>query len=141
MGDPIFRMYYCRRLTLPDSLQWGEPWQLWAVNHDGQWGMRMYADYGEAWGKLTKIYKDPDRFRDVTLVSRRVLHAPPPKLVWNAARYPWCSRCRRPSEFRERSPQHHALRLQPVLTDDEPRRCYYCGMRKIAMPVYYPGGK
>jgi hypothetical protein len=139
LADPVFRMYYTRQPRLPETLQWGEPWQVWAVTHEGRWGSRMFATYAEAFSKLMELYKKPDKFRDMCIVSRRVLYPPPNKAFWRASLYSWCSRCRRPSEFRQRSPDHHALRSQPVLTEDAPRRCFYCGIRKAAMPHYAPG--
>jgi len=138
LADPVFRLYYTRVPRLPETLSWGEPWQVWAVTHDGRWGQRKFETYAEAWAKVVEFYKQPDKFRDVCIVSRRMMFAPPKRAHWRSP-YAWCSRCRRPSEFRQRSPEHHALRSQPVLTDDLPRRCYYCGIRKAAMPHYVPG--
>lgn len=139
LADPVFRMYYKKEPRLPESLQWGEPWQMWAVTHDGRWGTRKFETYAEAWAKTIEFYRQPDKFRDVCIVSRRVMFDPPPRAFWSASKFSWCSRCRRPSEFRQRSPQHHALRSMPVLTDDNPRRCYYCGIRKVAMRFWVPG--
>jgi hypothetical protein len=139
LNDPVFRMYYTRVPRLPENLQWGQPWMVWAVTHDHKWGRRLYCDYREAWAKVVELYKDTDRIHDVCIVSRRMMFPPPRRALWRPSIHAWCSRCRRPSEFRQRSPQHHALRDQPVLTDDAPRRCYYCGIRKTAMPFYTPG--
>lgn len=139
LNDPVFRLYYQRVPRLPENLQWGEPWQVWAVTHDGRWGSRLYVEYRDAWAKVMDCYKNPAKFRDVCIVSRRMMFDPPRHAFWPASRFNWCSRCRRPSEFRQRSPEHHALRSQPVLTDDEPRRCYYCGIRKTAMRFWVPG--
>ena len=136
---PVFRLYYLRPPQLPENLTWGQPWMVWAVNHDGRWGRKLFETYRDAWAKVVSLYKDQDRIRDVCVVSRRMMFAPPQRATWRASVYSWCSRCRRPSEFRQRSPEHHALREAPVLTDDEPRRCYYCGIRKTAMPLYVPG--
>lgn len=135
LADPVMRMYYKTRPTIPRTLEWGEPWMVWATDHEGKWGRKMFESYTLAWEKVVKIYRDPDRYRDVALVSRRLLFPPPLKATWRSG-YDWCSRCRRPSEFRERSPEHHALRTMPVLTEDAPRRCYYCGIRRAAMPHY-----
>jgi hypothetical protein len=138
LTDPIYRLYFTRRLTLPETLTHGQPWQVWAVTHEGKWGSRLFEEYGEAWVKATALYKQEDKFRDVAIVSRRMMFGPPARFVWNGSKYSWCARCRRPSEFRLRSPQHHALRSQPVLTDDAPRRCYYCGIRRAGMRNYQP---
>jgi len=138
LADPVYKMYFTRRLTVPDSLAHGQPWQVWAVTYEGRWGSRLFEEYTDAWAKAVTLNKDSERFRDVAIVSRRVMFAPPPRLAWSGSKFAWCSRCRRPSEFRVRTPDHHALRSQPVLTDDAPRRCYYCGIRKAAMLAYTP---
>lgn len=139
LADPVYRMYYAREPHLPEALEWGEPWLVWAVTHEGQWGKKTFETYAEAWSKVVELYKKPDKIRDICVVSRRMMFAPPRRALWKASVHSWCARCRRPSEFRQRSPEHHALRSQPVLTDDAPRRCYYCGIRKIAMPFWTPG--
>lgn len=139
LDDPLYRLYILRVPKLPENIAWGEPWMVWAVTHDGRWGKRLFASYQEAWAKTVELHKQPEKFRDVALVSRRMLFPPPSRFVWKGRLYAWCSRCRRPSEFRLRAPDHHALRGQPTLTDDNSQRCYYCGIRKIAMPEYFPG--
>ena len=135
LNDPVMRAYYKTRPHLPRTLEWGEPWLVWATSHDGKWGRKTFESYTLAWEKMVELYRNTDKYRDVALVSRRVFYPPPVKAIW-PARFDWCSRCRRPSEFRERSPEHHALRTMPVLTEDAPRRCYYCGIRRAAMPWY-----
>lgn len=135
LSDDVMRRYYTRVPRLPATLQWGDPWMVWATDHEGRWGSKMFPGYRVAWEKAFEMIKNTARYRDVAIVSRRVLFAPPAHAVW-PAKFDWCSRCRRPSEFRERSPQHHALRGLPVLTEDSPRRCYYCGIRRVAMPWY-----
>lgn len=144
LSDPVFRMYYLRAPRLPENMAWGDPWMVWAVSHENRWGSRLFSDYREAWAKTVEIYKQPDRFRDVAIVSRRVMYAPPPKAVW-PSRLSWCCRCRRPSEFRIRSTDHHALRGKDIVApnamfakDKEKRRCYYCGIREMGMPQYTP---
>lgn len=134
LDDPVFRMYYKQIPAIPPSLAHGHPWMVWAVSHSDKWGRKYYETYREAWTKLVEVHRD-ERFRDVVVVSRRILFPPPARAVWSHGQA-WCSRCRRPSEFRLRSPDHHALRDQPALTEDEPRRCYYCGIRQAAMPHY-----
>lgn len=135
LADPVFRLYYKQVPVLPESVSWGEPWMVWAVTHTGKWGQRKFETYREAWGKLVEIHKQQEKFRDVAIVSRRVMFPPPANGQW-PHKFSWCSRCRRPSEFKLRSPDHHALRSQPTLTDDDAKRCYYCGIRRVSMPHY-----
>jgi hypothetical protein len=76
-----------------------------------------------------------DDYLDVSIVNKRYLTAPLRSLttaldVAGLSRYPWCPRCRRPTYYGAFTEKHHALRLQPALTTDEPFRCYYCGIRK-----------
>jgi DNA-directed RNA polymerase subunit RPC12/RpoP len=139
LADAVMRSYYKTRPTIPRTLEWGEPWMVWATDHEGKWGRKTFQSYTLAWDKVIQVYRNTDRYRDVALVSRRVFFPPPVEARWRST-YDWCSRCRRPSEFRERSPEHHALRTMPVLTEDAPRRCYYCGIRRAAMPRYTGSG-
>lgn len=143
LTDPVFRLYYTRVPRLPENLAWGEPWTVWAVTQNNKWGKRQFSDYREAWAKVTELYKQ-EKFLDVAIVSRRVLFAPPERANWRHG-LAWCSRCRRPTEFRIRSTDHHALRGMEIVApnamfnhDEEKRRCYYCGIRKVAMPNYNP---
>jgi hypothetical protein len=136
LDDPVMRKVILTSPPLPAALKWGEPWLLWAQRHDGVWASRSFATYADAWERARPIIKDRDRFSDVAIVSKRVFFAPPPGAHWGFG-LDWCSRCRRPSSFREWNPaSHHALKRKNALTFDEPKRCWYCGIRKAAMPSY-----
>jgi hypothetical protein len=67
------------------------------------------------------------KYRDVALVSRRMLFEPPVS-VRHTIEYPfeWCPRCRRPTMYRALQ-RHHAV---VVLTLQDPYRCYFCGIRR-----------
>jgi DNA-directed RNA polymerase subunit RPC12/RpoP len=139
LADPIYRAMMLTPPRIPPTLAWGEPWMVWAETTDHRWGRKMFPTYEAAWGRAREIIRNREKFRDVAVVSRRIMFPPPAHAQW-ARGQDWCSRCRRPSEFRLRTPQHHALRSQPTLTDDDPHRCHYCGIRRVAMP-YYPGSE
>ena len=134
LDDPIYRAYM---KTIPDlsaNLTIGNPWAVWVRKVEGTWAGAMFHTYRDAWPVVVKAVRD-SRYEDVALVSRRQLFPPPPSFYWDEMYYQWCGRCRRPTSFAIR-PRHHALRLAPVLTLDDPYRCYYCGMRRCAMPAY-----
>jgi hypothetical protein len=137
LEDPVYRRMFKTVPILPLSLQWGQPWAVWARRDDGRWQGGNFATYRDAWGVVVKALRSP-LYEDVSVISRRMMFDPPGDAVWD---YPflWCSRCRRPSSFMVR-PNHHALRRAPARITDpsEPRdRCYYCGMRQVAMPAYH----
>lgn len=135
LEDPIYRAYVKRVPYLAPNLRHGQPWAVWARTTDSpaRWRGGKFATYREAWAVVVKAIRN-DRYSDVALVSRRQLYPPPPGLVWDIG-FDWCSRCRRPSYFTYR-PHHHALRDSPVLTEDDPARCFYCGVRRVFMPQY-----
>lgn len=135
LDDPVFKAMFKRPPPRHPALAWGEPWLLWAETHDGRWGRKLFATYPEVWARAVACIRDRDKFRDVSIVSRRVLYPPPALASWHHS-FEWCSRCRRPTEFRLRSPQHHAMKEMVVISDDEPYRCHYCGIRRLAMPSY-----
>lgn len=150
MADPV-------GLTSPVGLTRPGAWRLWAATAKGGWLTKVYDAY--PWNSVQKLLNDT-RVRDVSIVSTRVFFGPPgmweeykvkvpargttparievrerwvPTFHWDTG-LDWCARCRRPSLFRVWSADHHALRLQPCLADDSPQRCYYCGIRRAAMP-------
>jgi DNA-directed RNA polymerase subunit RPC12/RpoP len=134
LDDPVMRAYYRQVPRLPATLEWGDPWMIWARTPTNQWGKKLFPTYAAAWSRAVECIKDPARFSDVAVVSRRFFYPPPAHATWERGQE-WCSRCRRPTEFRYRDETHHALR-GAVLGEDEPFRCYYCGIRRIAMPEY-----
>jgi len=121
---------------LPQNLRQGDPWRLWALKNDGVWVTLEYPTYADAWRVLVKAVRAPERFQDAAIVNKRRMTAPPDGLERALRRAgftgPWCPRCRRPTYFGAFKPTHHALRLMPVLSEDEPFRCYYCGIRRVA---------
>lgn len=138
LGDPIYRKYIKTIPRLAPSLAWGTPWAVWARTIEGKWKGGQFPTYADAWAVVVKAIRSPS-IEDVALVSRRQLFPPPTPAYMRDVEfrgYDWCSRCRRPSSFAIR-PRHHALRTSPVLTLDDPLRCYYCGMRRCAMPTYH----
>lgn len=133
LEDPAWRRMVKRVPLLAPPLRWGHPWAVYARRMDGRWTGGTFATYRDAWLVVVKAVRNPS-YEDVSIVSRRQMFGPPEDFVWDWP-FEWCSRCRRPSSFIVR-PHHHALRSCIVLTSDDPYRCYYCGMRRVAMPAY-----
>lgn len=133
MQDEVYRSWAKRRPRLPVNVSHGTPWMIVARRHEDSpgatWALKKEADYADAFRRVRKLLNSGE-FVDAAIVSRRVLYKPPMGFEWNANRFTWCGRCRRPSLFREVS-RHHALRQAPALTDDDPQRCYYCGARQV----------
>lgn len=137
---PEFKRMMKTRPWLPPSLQWGNPWRLWVQMDDGRWLTKEYGDYAEVWKKAAYLV-GLGTVEDVCIVNKRLLVGPSRELdkaIMSASfgRFPWCPRCRRPTYFGAYKPAHHALRLMPALTEDEPFRCYYCGIRKAMARTY-----
>lgn len=134
---PRFAAMMGRTPSMPANLAWGNPWRLWVLRDNGTWGQREYASYDDAWAVAQKAIAATDRYQDVCIVSKRRLIRPSDSLrdAVRRAGYNgvWCPRCRRPSYFGSFTAKHHALKDQPALTNDEPFRCYYCGIRKAAI--------
>jgi hypothetical protein len=141
------------------ALTMGEPWQVWVQVGDTKWKTGRFTSYADAFNMMARAVKA--NVLDAVLVSRRVFFPPPGEweeykvrvrdprtkgirievrerwvqtFHWDDIRLEWCPRCRRPSEFRRLHWTHHALRSQPCLTDDDPYRCMYCGIRRAAVP-------
>lgn len=131
-----FKRMMKTRPWLPDSLRWGNPYRLWVQMDDGRWLMKEYPTYDEAWKKTVHLL-GVEAVEDVCIVNKRLLVGPS-RDVQRAlgSMGPWCPRCRRPTYFGAFKPKHHALRLQPTLTEDDPFRCYYCGIRKAMARTY-----
>lgn len=132
-------------------------WAIWVRTTEGRWRTAKFNTYPEVWAVFRKYLPYPD-VEDIAIVSRRVFLPPPgewykvkvrntttntvrveerwrPTFAWDDAYYGWCARCRRPSTFRPLTSAHHALRGRPCITDDDPDRCVYCGIRRVAMPA------
>jgi len=140
LAIPRFAAMMDRTPRMPENLNWGTPWRLWVLRDDGTWGMKEYEEYQRVWAVAQKAIADTSRYQDVCIVSKRRLIRPSDSLrdAVRRAGYNgvWCPRCRRPSYFGSFTARHHALKLQPTLTQDEPYRCYYCGIRKAMVRGY-----
>lgn len=138
LKDEYFRGMMRRNVTLPSNLTsptLSPPWMLWRLTDGGLWQRGQYTDYADAFRAMRKQLEKPDT-ADVSLVCKRKMFLPPIGFKWNTSRYQWCARCRRPSTFRVRY-SHHALKGAD-LTTDESIRCFYCGIRRVAMPKSKP---
>src|SRR5688500_13269327 len=127
LEDPVYRAYVKRVPFLPENLRHGSPWAVWAQRTNGRWAGGMFATYADAWRVVVKAVRS-ENVRDVALVSRRWLFSAPEGFVWDDRTFEWCGRCRRPTTFVTQY-THHALKGVP-LSEEDPRRCYYCGVRK-----------
>lgn len=159
LEDPVYRSMFTTapRPVYCQTVPGARPWAVYARTTietaegdvETRWVGRLCPTYRDAFEAVKRALRAEDstgdgdatwRYDDIALVSRSVLYPPPPGFYWTME-YPgghrmgWCGRCRRPSNFRIR-PRHHALKKAVALTNDEPRRCYYCGMREAAMPRY-----
>lgn len=135
--DPVFKRYVHARPRIAVATH--EPWVVLARRSGTieapRWAMRPFVDYREALDKALSL--DPGKFDDVAIICKPKLWRPPMDFTWSHP-FIWCGRCRRPSRFimMARPERHPMLRNAPAITRDEPYRCYYCGMRRAAQPVY-----
>lgn len=140
LEDPVYASYAKKRPRVPENVRHGNPWMIVARRRPdaegATWALKMMPDYADAYRRVSKLLES-GKFEDVAIVSRRVLFKPPKGFDWNTGLFAWCGRCRRPSLFRECT-RHHALRNAPVLTEDEPERCYYCGARRVFAGRFRP---
>lgn len=136
--DPIYARYIGRNPRLPENVRGGMPWQIVARRHveapGSTWALKLMPSYADAYRRVLRMIEDT-QWEDMAIVSRRTLFKPPVGFTWDEGRFRWCGRCRRPTLFRFMR-SHPALKNAPVLTDDEPFRCYYCGMRQVAQPTF-----
>jgi len=138
LEDEYFRAMMRRNLVLPTNLtspSLSPPFLLWRLTTDNVWQRGQYHTYADAYRSMKKQLEKPTT-ADVAIVSRRKMFPPPIGFKWKAGRFPWCARCRRPSAFRLRY-THHATRGVEITTD-ESVRCFYCGIRRVALPRYSP---
>jgi hypothetical protein len=136
LKDPYFRGMMRRAVQLPPNLTsptLSPPWALWRLTTESKWQRGQFPTYADAYRSMRKQMEKEDTL-DVCIVSKRKMWAPPIGFKWNVRQYTWCARCRRPSIFRTRY-KHHALQ---VLTYDESQRCYFCGIRRVALPRHAP---
>jgi hypothetical protein len=134
LTDPIYRSYFLRPPAPVACQMIGQPWQVYVKTivagpedvPEVRWRGGRFRTYADAFACAKRQLKAAD---DVVIVSRAVLYRPPDNFGWSPG-LEWCGRCRRPTRYAVRR-NHHALRGAPVLTDDEPYRCYYCGARRV----------
>ena len=144
-----YRQYFRTNPPMPDNLI-NNPWQVWGHKADNSgWSSWCVRTYRDAYTIVKEWYNQTHIYDDLCIVSRTVLfkepwtqekHLQSGKIIseyptfkglWDRNEYEWCMRCRRPTIFEYwRKPTHRALRLAPILTIDEPYRCYYCGVRR-----------
>ena len=133
LDDPFFKPWMMTIPRLSPNLQTGQPWSVWARMRDGRWRGANVETYAQGWSIVVKAVRNHDAYEDVAIISRRQVFVPGNALRWNhhpwSYGFDWCGRCRRPTSYGIR-PNHHALRKAPVLTMDDPYRCYYCGARR-----------
>lgn len=144
---PQYRDYLRILPEMPEGVDLNNPWQVWARKVEAGWTSRLCTDYTTAYAIVRYLLRQTDKYDDVCIVSRSVLFGEPGRLVvtagsytefvsdfhgaWDPDLYPWCARCRRPTVYRVYQAVHRALRTAPVISADEPFRCYYCGARRI----------
>jgi len=140
---------YLRTIPIMPNVPLVNPWQVWGRKADNSgWASKCCQDYPQAFGVLKKLYTS-HQYSDIALVSRSVLFIEPGKRIWHGKganayveftpeflgcwdrhQFEWCKRCRRPTTFEKYPITHRALRKAPVLSEDNPLRCYYCGARQ-----------
>lgn len=138
MDDPIFAKMMRTRPRIPENLihsTLSPAWNLWLLTTDDKWKRGRYANYEDAYRKMRELITDRHT-ADISIVSVRFMMAPPRGFVWRPRRNPWCARCRRPSLFLE-DYNPRSLRDSDI-TFDESIRCFYCGIRSVALPKYSP---
>lgn len=138
MEDPVFAKFMRTRPRMPASAldpRIPPAWVVWVLTSTDKWQKKEVRSYDEAYRIFKKLLPS-SRVQDIAIVSKRVMLGPPVGYSWSSSKFPWCARCRRPSLFLE-SLSHRALGAAEF-TEDEPIRCYYCGIRRAALPRYVP---
>jgi hypothetical protein len=127
---PVFRAMMRRRPKLGDHLVHPvltPPWTVWVITNEEKWRRRDVQTYDEAY-RLMRAQLDKPTVSDVAIVCKRRQLPPPEGFTWDQ---PWCPRCRRPTMFSKKI-LHRALKGHEI-TFDEPIRCFYCGIREVAV--------
>lgn len=138
MKDPLFRKMMRTRPRMPETAvdpRIPPAWMLWVLGDDEKWKRGQYRTYDDAYKKM-KSFLEKDSTIDAAIVSKRIMFPPPVGFKWQSRKFPWCARCRRPSMFTE-ALTHRALG-HAEFTMDEPIRCWYCGIRQVALPRHFP---
>jgi hypothetical protein len=144
LADEVYAEYFEKTPKLTN--RGGQPWRVLAKRHNAgpdkvrkpyKYGMADFERYRDARDKVVSLLLEP-RNIDVALISKRRLMMPPVGFEWDSA-WHWCTRCRRPSEFRLTWSRPPALKDAPAITFDEPVRCVFCGVRaSFAKPITKP---
>ena len=138
LEDPIFAKFMRTRPRIPANLARASltpMWHVWLLTTEDTWKRGRFHTYDEAYRAMKKRLVLPTT-ADVAIVNIRMFTPPPAQFYWRHRRNPWCARCRRPSLFITRY-THRALGNAET-TVDEPNRCFYCGIRRAALPNYSP---
>lgn len=138
LNDPAFRKMMRTRPRMPATLtapSLPPAWHVWVYCTNEKWKRGRYSTYDEAYRKMREQL-ELDTVVDVSVVSIRRFFEPPTGFKFQPVKYPWCARCRRPSTFQEQ--EFHRALGNAELTMDEPFRCYFCGIRKVALPTHSP---
>jgi DNA-directed RNA polymerase subunit RPC12/RpoP len=138
MEDKFFQRMMKRIPSIPDNLMRPElppMWHIWVEKDGDKWARGRARTYHEAWDKFRQYREMPDVV-DISIVNIRFMMPPPIGFKWQYRKFPWCARCRRPSLFTH-TLDHRADPFSEIVLD-EPIRCYYCGIRQIALPKHSP---
>jgi len=137
---PAYEQYFSSPPVMPHCVELRNPWQVWGRKREGGWASKICPEYPMAYNLTCALLKKTDVYSDVCLVSRSIMH-PCPRLLrtlW-PQEFEWCARCRRPTLYQEglipRKTKQRNM-AGPVLTADEPYRCYYCGARRFLACLY-----
>lgn len=138
LKDPYFKRMMKRRPIIPNNLERPElppMWHLWILTNDEKWKRGRYRTYDQVWIKFIEHLKNPET-QDICITNIRFMMPPPIGYRWQWKKFPWCARCRRPSTFHYEL-DHRADPFSEIVLD-EPYRCFYCGIRLIALPKHSP---
>lgn len=138
MQDPSFKKMMRTRPKMPDCLTSDSlppAWHVWVWTTDERWKRGRYRTYDEAYRKMREQL-ELETVADVSVVSIRRFFVPPQGFKFQPRKFPWCARCRRPSTFLEQ--EFHRALGRAETTLDEPFRCFYCGIRRVALPTHSP---
>jgi len=137
---PDYERYFSVPPVMPSCVELRNPWQVWGQKWEGGWATKLCTEYPTAYRLTCDLLTKTDVYSDVCLVSRSVLHPCPIPLrnLW-PQEFEWCARCRRPTVYQEglipKGTRKRGM-AGPVLTADEPYRCYYCGARRFFASLY-----
>lgn len=145
LENETYAAWFKRDPRMPGSVRRDAPWQIIARRTPGApgatWAVRRMPSYADAYRRARRMLGDPE-WEDVAVCSRAVMFRPPRGFEWSS-RFHWCARCRRPSLFQPTrlhpvtaSQVSAALRSAIMLVPEKQERCYYCGIRRVALPRY-----